>query len=215
MEYLKDKHLAAVEPSPPTTQQNARKLTARRTRRYEIRKGGQLDCRELPNRLQSAILDLARSAQPGIHLRQFGVVVSGMGHKLPCARRQFLEQATQSRCVEGPCARHGDGSVRGDKVLVCEDAAGTRLQHTQCREFGNAHQGGAACRANSPFGLKGMANGADAGRAGGSQQGAQHCRKDVRVLVRVNMGESQAAVLQERNLRRRLRFNLLTADARL
>ena len=80
-------------------------------------------------------------------------------------------------------------------------------------ELGTAERRCGGCGAEAPEGLKGIADGADAGGAGGAKDGAKHGRKDVQVLVCVDVGEPEAASLKKGDLSDGFGLDFIWTDA--
>jgi len=158
-------------------------------------------------------LGVARGAQAGAHLVEVGVVIAGMRDQFPCAGGKLLDERADGGGVECSSAGDADGPIRGGEALFRDDAAAGGVQAAQDIYLGNAHQGRAVGGADGPRGLKGIADGMDACRTGRAQHRAEYCGKHVRVLVGVDMRESEAFGLKQADLRRDFGFNFGRTDS--
>ena len=150
--------------------------------------GNSLDC------LQGLALDVARSAQARADCGQIGVVVAGMRHQLPCAGGKLREQGAQTVAASRmpvPATAMVPSVVAKPSSAINRPEA--RPEPSQRADLGDAQPRSARRGAHRPLRLKRIAHRANAGRRGGAQHRPQHRGKHVRVLVRVDVGEAQAA----------------------
>jgi len=146
-------------------------------------------------------LGFARVEQAGVCAGEIGVVVTGVGDEFPNAGGQAVEQSGEGNGREGSGGENAECAAGGGEAFFSHDAQESGLKQTKHAKLGAAERQSGGCGAEAPDWLEGIAHGADAGGAGGAQDRTQHGGKDVRVLVGVDMGEVEAAALQQGDLR--------------
>src|ERR1035438_7328796 len=163
--------------------------------------GDEFDGGEFFDGVESFALDVARGAEAGADFIEIGIVVAGVRDEFPCAGGELAEQGAGSGGVEDSGADYGDGPVGGGEAFFCDDSAAGGLQLAEDVDLGGAGPRGAGCGADGPYRFEGIADGADSGGTGGAEHGAQDCWKHVGVFVGVDVGEAQAAGLEQGDLR--------------
>ena len=182
-------------------------------RRIESGEGDEIDSGEFADGVQGIAFDVARCAETRLDFVQVGVVVTGVSDQFPCAPGELPQQGAYGVCVDDAGGGDGDGSVCGGETLFGEDAAEVGSEATQSEDFGAADDRRAWRCADCPLRLEGVAHTTNAGFCGRSQDGAQDCGEHVRVLMSVDVGETQASMLEQCNLRGSLSFEFGRADA--
>src|ERR1039458_120914 len=183
--------------SVPANPQLLRAVRWSRRVRMQLGKRNKFNGREFFQGEKGRAFDVTRSAKAGADAGEVGVVVAGMGDELPCAGRQTLEQGTQGGSVEDAGAGHGDGAAGGDKSFLVKNPAANRLQPAQGAHLRQPHPRRAMRGTARPFRLEGVADRMDSASTRGAKDGAQNCRKDMRMLVRVNVSQPNASLLEE------------------
>src|SRR5450631_2200552 len=163
--------------------------------------GEEFDVGEFFDGVESFSLDVAGGAQASADLVEIGIVVAGVRDQFPRARGELTKQGAGGGDVEDSGADNGYGSVGGGEAFFCDDSAAGGLQFAEDVDLRGAGPGGAGGGANGPHRLEGIADGADSGGTGGAEDGAQDCWKHVGVLMGVDVGEVQAAALEQGDLR--------------
>jgi hypothetical protein len=140
--------------------------------------------------------------------RQVGVVVPRMRHQFPCAVRELFQKGEEGRSIENPSTGYGDRAVGGREALLRHNSATGRFEPAQRTHLRQAEPGRTVRRTDGPRGFKGIADGADAARTCGAKDRPENGRKDVRVLMRVDVSETDALALEELDLRAGFNLNL-------
>lgn len=179
----------------------------------EVGVGDEVDFRGSVEDEQSLPLDIARGGQAGMGFGEIGVVIAGVGDELESASGEMGEKGIEGNGIEGASRRDSDAAVGSGKAFLSNNAAEGWLKAAQECAGGAANPGGIWSGVEAPGRLKGVANGADAGFVRGAEDGAKYGRKHVGVLVCIDMGEGEAARLEQVDLGGAFCFNLSGVDA--
>ena len=166
-----------------------------RRRCKSSRERDEFEVRELVELLEGLEFGVARSTKPGMHVCKVSIIVAGMGDEFPCACGQMAEQGCDGFCVEAAGGEHAGGAVGGGKAFFRDDAPEGRLEAAEEAYLEAAMTGSLRRCMEAPCRLKGIADGADSCGSGGSQDGTEHGRKHVDMLVGVDVGEVESAIL--------------------
>jgi len=174
----------------------------------KIGEGDQLNRRKLLDHLQGETLDVAGFAQASVNPREVCVVVTRMGDQFPGSLWNMCEKSAKGRGIDRPGTGDRDGAIGSDEAFFRDDAPEVGPKPAQRPHLSRSHPGSAGGGVHRPFWLKGIAHRANSGSPRRAQNRAQNARKHVGVLVRIDVGEVKAALLQQENLCRGLGFDL-------
>ena len=163
---------------------------------------------------QGLALDVAVGAQARGDAVQLAIVVAGMATELvgPSGRKR-VQNLGEGCGVELAGGRDCNGAVGGEDVGVAQLGVRfeARAQATDEADGETAHAA-AVVERERPVRLEGVADGADSTAIGDLQKRASDGRKEMRVLVRVDVGNADPRALKLLNLREGFARNLFFAD---
>lgn len=137
------------------------------------------------------------------------IVVTGMADQLPDAFGHVVKQMLEAGCVEIAGGGDAQGAVwRGQGIKLGEEGI---VQALQCAELQLADE--AAADGDAPRGFEGIAQCRDATGMGCTGERPHDGREEVRVLVRVKVGDADACGLQLAHLRGGFALNLKFVEA--
>ena len=135
-----------------------------------------------------------------------------MAYELPCARGNGLQQGGERGTVEVACCGDANGSAGCQDVVGGDGRGGLKTPAARLESADEEAPPRASAEGGSPAGLKGIANRADAGLIERANDGTRDTREEMRVLVGVSVGESEAGALELLDLRERFALDLVLPD---
>lgn len=165
---------------------------------------------------QELKFDLARLEQARVYGSQVVIAIAGMADKLPGPVRKGLEYPREKGGVERPGGGDADSAVGREKAGAFHEPLKFWLQKTKRTGLNGSFP------ADAPLGddggerlgwLEGIAESWYAANARSAQHAFQHGRKQVGVLVGVEVGEGDAGVLEASKLCCCFRLDLAAIEA--
>ena len=161
--------------------------------------------------MECGAFGFARGKEPGACAGEGWVVIAGVGnefvHGLWLAWGDGGEQGSDGGGIECSGSEDAQRSAGGGESVFRDEVVKAGSEQVKEADLGTAGEWRARGGVNTPRRLEGIANSADAAGVRGAKNGAEHAREHVGVLVRVDVGEGDAAGLQELNLGARFGFD--------
>lgn len=156
---------------------------------------------------EGLVLVGAGGAEAGADLVEGRVGIAGVADEFPGLREvggHGDEQGAEGfRNVEAAGGENADGAAGGGEAGGADSALEGSMLGLQSDDGEAAQAGGRSFGgAEGPVGLEGVADGGDLAGAGGGEKRAQDAGEEMRVFVRVDVGDAEACGLQTADLGR-------------
>lgn len=123
-----------------------------------------------------------------------------MADELPRAFRYAAQHRRKCGGIEAPGSEHAEAAVGGRESTFVNLAEKISTKPPERSNLQGAQSEGVSRRCGAPRGLEGIADRSNAASLGGPQNRIEYGREHVSVLVRVDVGDGQAGLLQADDL---------------
>lgn len=126
--------------------------------RRELAEGDELQRGEFAQNWKRLAFDIARGAETRANASEIGVVVAGVRHEFPSARRNLIEKTAETHAIECAGAGNAERAAGGREAFFRKYAVPGRLEAPETANLRSTDEPGAGGGANGPGGFEWIAN---------------------------------------------------------